>query len=1036
MSKNQFKWEKIKGGFNGFENLAHDYVANRYPNATGWTKTPQTRDGNKDAYAIIVGYRDSLRTNDQWWMEAKYSNKKTRLPRYRLDATIVSAILEGNVRKVIFVTNIFIDGKTQSDIRKALLQSTVCEDVDFCTKYQLEYWLGRNKAVAKKYFTQKNLEALKSRELFVMDDAAFYSDLTMTTFFNEPLNTVEPQSNYHIYFSLYSPITQSIDVQIKDLFKFMQARYENPLKLDAGENHLKLPVYIGEIETPENHRMQGEIFQINRLPILLKHPVNIVLRDSIDITIKSQEAVINELNKLFDIFLAKKEPIYHLVLGNSYVGKSFTIKKFITEKTNIAKQVISFTNSQEHNLKIIFNVIMFILFPYIHPDNIDEAYLSDLKSRDYLSPLVKKIVKSKDCIDDLYNLFTKIGHEYTLFNEPNSINARIIVLDDVHKIDENSQQILFNIMKEIANSNMNIYFIMVGWPQFKHSKELVAFNQSKFVHMSSITIEWSDLKTYIEKIYNFPFKIPDYDYTQIFPSMGELFHYIEYIGQIKEEIISPSDFLFAIKSFQGSTHFENQLIHVFSTVFENVKGADDLTNLIYWSLDGLHTSALKSYDEACVDELITHKIIKYDASDRLIPYHDRYTYFYKKKYPRKNHVITSSASNEIELLSNTIAMDTDKKHIDFAMEKIQTLFKEKKFYTTYYVLDHLFESNNHDVIKQRLGLKNYYELMYAYAHSVTNQSRSKSGGPIFETIIDEIYESGQPALYEVGKAALFERINSYFERLAFSNAQNYIKKLYTLHRKMQLIGLTDEDTNKDEKVILSKSIEVLIASELVQDNTLNKYIELEKITEKYQYIYENAFFDLRYSETLYYRDTEAALLLTAQAKNKLREHFGESEKFYMWANMDLLFLEMISENKFTCLPKLIEAHKQLKQDYYNDYRKRILVITNIYYLCGLKKEGDNYLQTENDNSRELRPRQKGFYHCTLALSYALDNDIQNALKELNVAKKVFDNISSYVEIINHNISVLKKNFDATKISFCTNNTLMESYFHIDPRCIW
>jgi len=93
----------------------------QFPNGE-WKKTPQTRDGNKDAYTIVVGYHPYAQENETWWMEAKYSSspKKTCLTRFRLDATIVSSVLHKRVSKIIFVTNLDVHAQTISDIRIAL----------------------------------------------------------------------------------------------------------------------------------------------------------------------------------------------------------------------------------------------------------------------------------------------------------------------------------------------------------------------------------------------------------------------------------------------------------------------------------------------------------------------------------------------------------------------------------------------------------------------------------------------------------------------------------------------------------------------------------------------------------------------------------------------------------------------------------------------------------------------------------------------------------------------------------------------------
>ena len=129
-------WETIVDGFRGFEKLALEFVEENEPqNGCSWKPTKETRDGNHDAilarevsdtpkpdFAVFVGYANNV---DVWWMEAKYSAEATQensiISRYRLDATIVSAILSRNISKIIFVTNLEIASKTIADIRKALI---------------------------------------------------------------------------------------------------------------------------------------------------------------------------------------------------------------------------------------------------------------------------------------------------------------------------------------------------------------------------------------------------------------------------------------------------------------------------------------------------------------------------------------------------------------------------------------------------------------------------------------------------------------------------------------------------------------------------------------------------------------------------------------------------------------------------------------------------------------------------------------------------------------------------------------------------
>ena len=147
----EIAWENIKDGFRGFERLALVFAKEHFPNPS-WKKTGETRDGNTDAVAYVFGYQSNDKKQIQWWMEAKYSTEQALVTRYRLDATIVSAILAGDVKKVVFITNIAIRAKTILDIRNALTKATSCHDVQFCTKPVLENWLCKNPSIYQDFF--------------------------------------------------------------------------------------------------------------------------------------------------------------------------------------------------------------------------------------------------------------------------------------------------------------------------------------------------------------------------------------------------------------------------------------------------------------------------------------------------------------------------------------------------------------------------------------------------------------------------------------------------------------------------------------------------------------------------------------------------------------------------------------------------------------------------------------------------------------------------------------------------------------------
>lgn len=241
----EVEWEKIKNGYSGFEKLACKYVEMNFPNPS-WVQTSETRDGNKDAVAIFCGYKKDKTTNEKWWMEAKYSTSINTLSRYRLDATIVSAILEREIKKIIFVTNITIKAKTINDIRNALYNSIHCTDVTFCTRHSLEYWLSNNIDIYQEFFniTNNNLKLkIAPPSLFVMTEIEYYSEVSNVFSFREPLRELYMKDTYIGYFEVFSSSAQQVSLRTHPKMIGITILTDTNIQLSSGENSIKFTIY-------------------------------------------------------------------------------------------------------------------------------------------------------------------------------------------------------------------------------------------------------------------------------------------------------------------------------------------------------------------------------------------------------------------------------------------------------------------------------------------------------------------------------------------------------------------------------------------------------------------------------------------------------------------------------------------------------------------------------------------------------------------------------------------------------------------------
>jgi hypothetical protein len=126
----------------------------------------------------------------------------------------------------------------------------------------------------------------------------------------------------------------------------------------------------------------------------------------------------------------------------------------------------------------------------------------------------------------------------------------------------------------------------------------------------------------------------------------------------------------------------------------------------------------------------------------------------------------------------------------------------------------------------------------------------------------------------------------------------------------------------------------------------------------------------------------------------------------------------------------------MKKHFFNDYRKKNFAIASFYYCNGEFGLGNQYLFQEANIERELRPRQKAFYHETVALSEYLSGRDDNALDALEKASVIFQYLPEYHKIIHHNQELIKEGTENRKAYFCCIDRLEKGIYYVDPRCVW
>ena len=152
-----------------FEEIALAYVQDIYPQYT-WYPTGKTRDGNKDAQRKEVYFGED--NSFDVWEEAKFKETGRALRRQDIDPTILSGLIQGNVRLIVFVTNTRVPDEL---LDRAILGARIKGMKVSCVLAdQLESWLLLNPSVYTKYWDDHAIAHQSTAKVVWVQNAAFF----------------------------------------------------------------------------------------------------------------------------------------------------------------------------------------------------------------------------------------------------------------------------------------------------------------------------------------------------------------------------------------------------------------------------------------------------------------------------------------------------------------------------------------------------------------------------------------------------------------------------------------------------------------------------------------------------------------------------------------------------------------------------------------------------------------------------------------------------------------------------------------------
>lgn len=1021
-------WTKIKNGASGFEALAREYVKDifNFPQGT-WKKSPDTHDGNKDAYTIIIGFHPTLDEQEVWWMEAKYSLESIYLSRFKLDATIVSSIFNRSVKKIIFITNIEIKAKVISDVRTALYNGTNCKETYFCTKKALELWLYNNPSIFKKYFTGALPIPSNFPDLFVSEDITIYSISNMMRE-SDPLYSIISNKPYEAHFKIIANCNQR--VKIITAQKGIKRLTNLYVDIQTGENVITVQFLIQDKFFSYKKRTYDGIeennlcfFKINgKVPLMIKYPINILYNQETKLKISSQIRFEEKLTK----FKINQYASYWIIDGKAGCGKTTVVQRCAEAKAIQLEnyRYIKFINDNAANNFEIISALFFVLFPYMYIEDITSEFLEtlsiNLNLKKKLIYFRKNINKSSYLINYIKNLSSPSS---ALFPENLNLNPKIIVFDDVHLLNDNSMKLLFYILKE--SHKLPITFILTGHSYLWEQPAFLKYSISVIFEKYHFELSTDDIINNMQRIFSFTFDISKSLLEYFFPNIIVFNIYVNYVNELYECINSIDDFVITYISFKQNYISNEYINRQFQLLYESYPSAWELCKTIYTGEKGVNISE-EIKDNAGL--LIKMGLIKYNEYNRLVPSNE----IYKIHYQKKQISITNTVNHLEQIIVKLINMSLPSE-LEECYNTIHQMRNEEEFQTVNYILETVFEYTPLDDYRNMWGAEIFNLLYYEYTYASINCNSNITGYDNLKIIYDNIKGTSSIRLSALLLEIIFELINCEYNNGKYSKCREYFETFQKHFLVLSKKGIIDSDYKQNLFWVLCSAYMILIDSEENKKDIIKKAIEYRNFL-KINYHHHYIDFCRQFSKTLYIKDWNKAYEWQKLAYDEVIKQNNLYSKQALKVRFDFYFAQYMQEENASYLTSMKEQLLLTKERYYSSYRHQLFLYCGLLYILGSIDEADSLFFIDIVNVRPIRQKMKGHYYLLLSLHFLKHNDLQKAQTYIKQSIDIFETLETDRTIVIHNQIVLQANsINQLQYAFYKSGSLQNNTFYLDPR---
>lgn len=986
LDEHAFPWERLKGGFTGFEDLALDYINQHVHPEDGreWEPTSRTRDGNKDA--VVIFSFSSTRESAQWWMEAKYSTKKNHLERYRIDSTIVSALINRTVKRLYFVTNTIVSTKTELDIKQSL-SLTACEKVVFYSKTDLERWLLDDYDTFRSYISSEGLgkgglanlfEALERPEIALESKSLrIYSTRTR---FAEPTCTLFEGEPYWAVLDIYSSRERPVRIQIANegpiRMRDEEASRSTTRLLEQGSNPLKIGIQLERAERARGFlafEVTGQNEDLARLSCSTDRELGFAGEGN-RLEIGFQRKVIQRCEEH-----EWGQRWTSLVLeGPLGVGKSSALDQasvcFDRSSTNVFRYC--FCGDQYANAQTMRSVVIDLILPFCSSE--DRRQLDEYGSA---SPIVSRIADAdrEASLEAFLGLFRpEVAHSFVV--DAKSSVPRVLMFDDIDLLCQELQEFLFSFLSAMRRRGYRAFCILSGEDHASWSG-VESYRNECEVDFLQCRIAWDDVATCFEAR---GIAIDQSCIDVHFDSLVLLKFFCEYLVS-EETCLHSGDFQKMLLLFRGSPAFSSYVKERFQRkVFSGSnlsERARDLFRFVYYCPAHIgRERCMKALPEE-TSQLFDTGLVKSDASDCLVPVHESYVEVFQENYCLTRGAlliaeeVSPLASHMMELADYGFTAP------DELVGRLNELFYQQRFHSLYYVLEpYLTDEKKARRLRATLFDERYLTLRWLYVHAEGNVSRKRSSRADYLSLLKDIEKttSSSATICALEFLSLFEIVNAQYEHSAYEEAPEFEERLARVRRKLE--GLDDyayQDLVR-QRIPAVPSLVLLLADargEAVGEGLCAYVGELEQEGLFPPYAFEV----LRVAMTQLTKCPDYAEMLVRRCHEQSAPLAQNNPKAARMCAFARLFVAYARRREGSLLA-IEAANEELRSDFRNDYNRHLPVLAVANLMEGDVARARGLLAISDDVARTRAPRQQEAVKLVRGLLSALDGDLETAVR--------------------------------------------------------